>query len=148
MTIDFDDMMPGRVFQLGSVVVTAEEIVEFGTRFDPQPFHTDPATAAESVFGGLIASGWHTCSLFMRLYVDAVLADALSQGSPGVESVRWLAPVRPGDRLTGTATVEEAAPSATKPDRGTVVFTGEMTNQRGDVVMRMVARGLFGRRTA
>lgn len=146
MTLYFEDFTPGRVFELGTVAVTADEIIEFATRYDPQPFHTDPEAAQQSAFGGLIASGWMTCGLYMRLYVDAVLADAASQGSPGVEEVRWLAPVRPGDRLTATSTVEEATPSATTPNRGTVLMRSEMTNQDGVVVMRMRGRGLYGRR--
>lgn len=146
MTVYFEDFVPGRVFELGSVDVTAEEIIEFATRYDPQPFHTDVEAAKASTFGGLIASGWHTCSMFMRLFVDNLIHDADSRGSPGVEQVRWLAPVRPGDRLTATATVEEAVPSATKPGRGTVTLRSELTNQDGVVAMRMLAKGMYGRR--
>ena len=144
MTRYFEDFSPGQRFDLGSVVVTEDEILDFARQFDPQPFHTNPEAAAQSPFGGLIASGWHTASLFMRLYADAVLAGADSQGSPGVETMRWLAPVRPGDRLTGTSIVDDVVPSSSNQQRGTAVITSEVTNQDGVVVMRLTARGLFG----
>src|SRR5690606_17077669 len=111
----FEDLTPGRAFDLGAVTVTEDEIVEFATRFDPQPFHVDPAAAAESPFGGIIASGWHTCAMCMRLLVDGLMNQTISLGSPGVEQIRWLAPVRPGDRLSARTTVEDARPSSTKP---------------------------------
>ncbi len=142
----FDDFAPGQVLELGSVTVTEDEIVEFARRFDPQPFHVDPDAAKESVFGGLIASGWHTGAMWMRLYVDAMLGGASSHGSPGIEELRWLAPVRPGDTLAGRLTVLETTPSERRPDRGTVRIRGEMVNQDGVTVMSMVSRGHFGRR--
>lgn len=142
----FEDFPPGTVLELGSVTVTREAIIEFATQFDPQPFHTDEEAAADSPFGGLIASGWHTGSLWMRLYADSVLADSDSRGSPGLENVRWRAPVRPGDTLTGRTDVVDAAPSKTDPTRGTIFTESSMTNQDGVVVMTMSARGMFGRR--
>jgi acyl dehydratase len=144
----FEDFEPGQVVELGSHLVTEAEIVEFAERWDPQPFHVDPEAAAGSVFGGLIASGWHTCALWMRLYVETTLDGAASMGSPGVEELRWLAPVRPGDTLQGRLTVLETTPSARRPDRGTVRIRGEMVNQDGVVVMTMTSRGHFGRRGA
>jgi acyl dehydratase len=144
----FEDFEPGQVYELGSRTVTEAEILEFARQFDPQPFHLDPEAAKESVFGGLIASGWHTGAIWMRLYVDAMLGDAASRGSPGVEELRWLAPVRPGDTLTGSLTVLDVTPSATRPDRGTVRIRGELTNQDGVTVLRMTSRGHFGRRDA
>jgi len=146
VTLYFEDLVPGRVFELGTIDVTAEEIIEFAMKYDPQPFHVDPEAAADSPFGGLIASGWHTCALFMRLLFDGILHDSSSQGSPGMDELRWLAPVRPGDRLSGVSTVEVASPSATKPNRGTVLLRSEMTNQDGVVVLRMRGRGMYGRR--
>ena len=146
MTIYFEDFVPGRVFELGTVDVTADEIIEFASKYDPQPFHIDPIAARNTPFGGLIASGWHTCALYMRLLFDGLLHDSSSQGSPGMEELRWLAPVRPGDRLSAASTVVEATPSATKPNRGTVILRSEMTNQDGVVVLRMVGRGMYGRR--
>jgi acyl dehydratase len=144
----FEDFEPGSVHDLGSHTVTAEEIVAFARQWDPQPFHVDPAAAEASVFGGLIASGWHTGSLWMRLYVDSMLGDSAGRGSPGIEELRWLAPVRPGDTLTGRLTVLEASPSERDPTRGTVRIRGEMVNQDGVTVLSMVSRGHFARRDA
>jgi acyl dehydratase len=146
VTLYFEDFPPGRVFELGTVKVTEDDIVEFASRFDPQPFHTDPVAAARTPFGGLIASGWHTCSLFMGLYVREVLGDVAGHGSPGVEEIRWLHPVRPGDELTGRAEVTGARLSERNPARGTITVRCEMINQHGEVVMRMSALGLYGRR--
>ena len=142
----WEDFEPGQVLQLGSVDVTEQAIVEFARQFDPQPFHVDPAAAAESVFGGLIASGWHTGAMWMRLYVDSMLGSAAARGSPGIEELRWLAPVRPGDTLQGRLTVLETTPSERRPDRGTVRIRGELVNQDGVTVLSMVSRGHFGRR--
>jgi acyl dehydratase len=143
----FEDFAAGQVVELGSHAVTEEEILDFARRFDPQPFHVDPDAARESVFGGLIASGWHTGAMWMRLYVDSLLGTASAQGSPGIEELRWLAPVRPGDTLSGRLTVLETTPSERRPDRGTIRIRGEMVNQDGVVVMSMVSRGHFGRRS-
>jgi acyl dehydratase len=141
----FEDFEPGQVFELGTRTVTEEEIVDFARRWDPQPFHLDPEAAKDSVFGGLIASGWHTGAMWMRLYVDAMLGPS-SMGSPGIEELRWLAPVRPGDTLRGRLTVLETTPSERQPGRGTIRVVGEMVNQDDTVVMRMTSRGHFGRR--
>jgi len=130
----------------GSHTITEDEIVRFAQEFDPQPFHTDPA--AEGPFGGLIASGWHSAALYMGMFVRNVLLDSASLGSPGVEELRWLVPVRPGDVLTGRSRVAEAWPSERDPRRGTIVGEHELVNQDGDVVMRMRARGFFARRPA
>jgi acyl dehydratase len=143
----FEDIEPGEVYELGTRTVTESEIVAFAREWDPQPFHTDPEAAKGSVFGGLIASGWHTGSMWMRMYVDTMLGSA-ARGSPGIEELRWLAPVRPGDTLSGRLTVLEATPSATRPDRGTIRIRGEMVNQDGVTVMSMTSRGHFGRRPA
>ncbi len=142
----FEDFTAGDTYEFGSHTVTAAEIVEFSTRYDPQPFHVDEAAATQGPFGGLIASGWHTGALFMRMYVDAILSGAVSMGSPGVEELRWRVPVRPGDTLRGRATIVEATSSSTRADRGTVLARLEALNQRDEVVMSMLARGFFGRR--
>jgi acyl dehydratase len=142
----FEDFEPGEVYELGSTLVTEDDIVAFAREFDPQPFHVDPQAATESVFGGLIASGWHTCAMWMRLYVDSMLGGTSGQGSTGIEELRWLAPVRPGDTLHGLLTVLDATPSARRPDRGTVRIRGEMVNQDGVTVLSMVSRGHFARR--
>jgi acyl dehydratase len=144
----FEDFAAGEVFELGSHQVTEAEIVEFAERWDPQPFHVDPEAAAESVFGGLIASGWHTGAMWMRMYVDSMLGGPSSQGSPGIEELRWLAPVRPGDTLHGRLTVLDATPSERRPERGTVRIRGEMVNQDDVTVMSMVSRGHFAQRGA
>ena len=143
----FDDFEPGQVYELGSKVVSEDEIVAFARQFDPQPFHLDPEAAKDSVFGGLIASGWHTGAMWMRLYVDSLLGGASGQGSSGIEELRWLAPVRPGDTLSGRLIVLEATASESHPDRGTVRIRGEMVNQDGVTVMSMVSRGRFARRS-
>lgn len=142
----FEDFAPGQVYELGSVEVDEEEMIAFARRFDPQPFHVDPGAAAASPFGRLIASGWFTGSLFMRLYVDALLTDAASHGSPGLEELRWLHPVVAGDVLSGRFTVLDTRPSSRRPDRGTILFQGEAVNAEGTTVLRMRGRGLFGRR--
>jgi acyl dehydratase len=143
----YEDFTVGEVTDLGPVGVSEEEIVEFASRYDPQPFHIDPEAAKSSPFGGLIASGWHTTALFMGMFVRGILLDAASLGSPGVEGIRWTAPVRPGDRLTARVTVTDVQPSANTPGRGTVFTTSEVFNQDGTVVLRMKARGFFARRT-
>ena len=145
-TYYFDDLTVGSVVDLGSKTVSEEEILRFAREFDPQPFHIDPQAAKDSIFGGLIASGWHTCSIAMRLMVDGLLANSSSLGSPGVEQIRWTRPVRPGDTLHAAVTVLEFRPSQSKPDRGTVKIRTEVTNQHGEQVMWMESFGMFARR--
>ena len=142
----WEDFAVGDVTEVGPVTVTEDEIVEFARRFDPQPFHIDPEAARASPYGGLIASGWHTTALFMGMFVRAVLLDSASLGSPGVEEIRWLAPVRPGDTLRGRSTITDLRESSTDARRGTVFTTNEVVNQDGVVVLRMKARGFFARR--
>ena len=142
----WEDFQVGETVELGPVDVTEEDVLEFAQRFDPQPFHVDPVAAKDSPFGGLIASGWHTTALFMGMFVRGVLLDSASQGSPGVDGIRWLAPVRPGDRLRGRVTVTDVQPSSTNPTRGTVYTTNEVFNQDDELVMTLQARGFFARR--
>ena len=142
----FEDFPPGSVFELGSYTVERDELLDFARRYDPQPIHIDEEAAANGPFKGLIASGWHTGSIFMRLFVEGILNDTDGRGSPGVEELRWRHPVRPGDTLTGTVTVAEAYPSERDPTRGTIVTSSELRNQDGVVVMTLRARGLYGRR--
>lgn len=146
--IAFEDLVPGRVFDLGTTVVDRDEMVAFARRFDPQPFHVDPGAAAAGPFGGLIASGWHTCALMMRLLADEYLSPVSSLGSPGVDELRWVAPVRPGDELTLRTTVAEARPSRSKPDRGLVRTHVELLRQDGTVVLTMTAMNLVRVRPA
>jgi len=142
----FEDFKIGEVTEVGPVDVTEDEIVEFATRFDPQPFHIDPEAATSSPFGGLIASGWHTTALFMGMFVRGILLDSASLGSPGIEELRWTAPVRPGDTLSGRSTITDVRPSESNPARGTVFTTNEAFNQDGERVLMFKARGFFARR--
>lgn len=142
----FEDFPVGDVFELGSATITRESIIAFASQYDPQPFHVDEERARESVFGGLIASGWQTAAVFMRLFVDNLLSDAASMGSPGLDEIRWLKPVRPGDTLRARFTVLDAKPSTRKPDRGTVQSFCEMVNQRDEVVMSLKGLHILGRR--
>lgn len=144
----FEDFRPGEVVELGEVMVTEEEILEFAHRYDPQPIHIDPEAAREGPFGGLIASGWHTGALFMRLFATEFLNRAASLASPGLEELRWLRPVRPGDVLRGRYQILEAVPSANQPGRGTLRGRGELVNEQGEVVLRLVARNHFKTRAA
>ena len=143
----FEDFQAGQVVELGTHTVSEEEIVAFARQWDPQPFHVDTEAARGSVFGGLIASGWHTGAMWMRLYVDSLLGSGSGQGSSGIEELRWLAPVRPGDTLSGRLIVLETTSSERHPDRGTIRLRGEMVNQDGVTVMSMVSRGRFARRS-
>ena len=144
----WEDFPVGSEAEHGSVEVTADEIVAFAERYDPQPFHVDPAAAAGGPFGGLVASGWHSAALYMGLFVRSQLLGSASMGSPGVEELRWLVPVRPGDVLTGRSRVVDAWPSPGNPGRGTIVGEHELVNQRGELVLRMRARGPLARRPA
>lgn len=142
----FEDYVPGSVYEYGDVTVTEAEILEFAGRFDPQPMHVDPAAAAEGAYGGLIASGWHTTALMMRLYADHYLSRVASLGSPGIDELRWPAPVRPGDRLRLRVEVQDARPSRSRPDRGLVRTHTELRNQRGETVLSLTAMNLLRRR--
>ncbi len=138
-----EDFVEGDVHEFGPSTITEDEIVRFGRQFDPQLFHTDPEAAKKTVYGGLIASGWHTCGLFMRLFVEHYLPGPASLGSPGVDELRWLKPVRPGDELTLRITVHKVKPSRSKPDRGVLFSFCEMVNQESDVVSTMMAMNLI-----
>jgi acyl dehydratase len=142
----FEDFAVGEVLSFGSHTMTFEEIVAFATQYDPQPFHIDPDAARASIYGGLIASGWHTCAVMMRLAVDAHRRiGAAGVGSPGIESCRWLKPVRPGDTLTGRGVVLETWPSRSRPI-GFIRRRMEMTNQRGETVLTLVGVSMYQRR--
>ncbi len=144
--IYWEDLTAGSERELGTTSVTAEEIKDFAEQFDPQPFHLDEVAGRHSVFGGLCASGWHTCSLAMRLTVDNLLNESSSMGSPGLENLRWLKPVYPDDRLTLRHTVVESRPMRKRPEAGLVQSRWELFNQDGDKVMQMEGWGMFGRR--
>ncbi len=135
----FEDYEPGAVHEFGSITADEAEMIAFAKRFDPQAFHTDPEAAKKTHFGGLIASGWFTASLFMRMFVDHYLTHVASLGSPGVDELRWHKPVRPGDRLSMRITITETKRSRSKPDRGLVRSQIEVLNQDHEVVMSMKA---------
>jgi acyl dehydratase len=145
-TYYFEDLTLGATVDLGKKTVSEEEILRFAREFDPQPFHVDPEAAKESIFGGIIASGWHTCSIAMRLLVDGLLSHSSSLGSPGVEQIRWVKPVRPDDTLHAVLTVQEVRHSQSKPDRGTARIRIDVTNQADELVMWMESFGMFAKR--
>ena len=142
----FEDFKPGEVLQLGHHAITRDEIVTFARQFDPQPFHIDEDAARETMFGGLIASGWHTGSLMMRLFCDGLIKDTASLGSPGIDEMRWIKPVRPGDTLALRVTTTECVPSRSKPDRGIVRSLLELHNQHGELVVSIRGMNLIRRR--
>ncbi|MDA5284867.1 MaoC family dehydratase [Streptomyces sp. NPDC054904] len=144
----FEDFRTGDVHELGTITVTADEVLEFGKRFDPQPFHTDPDLAARSAFGGLIASGWHSASMFMRRYVDGLLAYSACTGSPGVDEIRYLRPVRPGDVLTARVEILGSRPSPFNATTGVVQPKCTLVDQEGRVVFSMILHSIFRRRPA
>jgi acyl dehydratase len=142
----WEDFPVGDTVEMGSHRFTEEEIIAFARQFDPQPFHTDPEAARNSFFKGLIASGWHTCAIAMRLMVDKYVARSASLGSPGLDNIRWLAPVRAGDTVSYRRTITAARVSESKPGVGLVQSRWEAVNQRGETVMTMEGWGMFGRR--
>ncbi|MFF9478351.1 MaoC family dehydratase [Streptomyces sp. NPDC014733] len=144
----FEDFPVGSVYELGSCEITAADIIEFGTKFDPQPYHIDEESGKASPFRGLIASGWHTASLFMRLYVDSLLLDSAAVGSPGVDDLRWLRPVRPGEVLHGRLTVVDSAPAPFRPECGVLRKRGVMRDAEGRPVLKLLLFSMVLRRPA
>jgi len=144
----YEDFVEGASLDLGTKVVTAEEIVAFASEFDPQPMHLDEEAGRQSILGGLSASGWHTCAMFMRMLCDAFLLDSTSQGSPGIDSVRWKSPVLAGDTLKGRVTVLGKRTSKSRPRLGFVSMRTELVNQRGESVFELENTGMFLTREA
>ena len=144
----WEDFEVGKVREFGHCEVTREAVLEFASRYDPQPFHLDDSAAAASLFGKLAASGWHTAAMAMRMMCDGYLLESASMGSPGVERLAWPAPVFPGDVLRMRTTVLESRPLASRPAVGLVRSRSEVLNQNGQVVMTMEGVGFFGRRGA
>lgn len=142
----FEDYVEGAVHSYGSAMVDPDEQMAFSKRFDPQTMHIDPEGAANGPFGGIIASGWYTAGLMMRMLVDHFLTHVASMSSPGLDELRWLKPVRPGDVLSVRTTILKATPSRSKPDRGAVTTFNEVINQNGEVVMSLKAVNIIGRR--
>lgn len=143
----WEDMAVGQVRELGHITPTREEVIAFATQFDPQPFHLDDEAAKASVFGALSASGWHTCAMAMRLMVTGFLHETSSLGSPGLENIKWLKPVFPGDTLRLQSTVLETKPMSKRHDVGMTRNLWEMFNQHGDKVLHMEGWGMFRRHT-
>jgi acyl dehydratase len=144
----FEDFPVGMALEISGPTLTKDSILEYARRYDPQPFHVDEEAAKQSLFGGLIASGWQTVSLCMRMICDSYLIESASMGSPGVKEVSWTQPVRPGDTLKLKMTVLEAKASRSKPDRGMVLHRWEVFNQNQELVMHMEGYGMFKRRAA
>ena len=144
----WEDFPVGHQLDFGGMVVTAEDVVAFARQFDPQPFHVDAEAARDSLFGGLCASGWHTCAMAMRMMCDEYLLDSASLGSPGIDNLRWLAPVFPGDTLRVRYEVQQARPMASRPGIGLIRSRWQVYNQHGQDVLEMEGWGMFRRREA
>jgi acyl dehydratase len=142
----WEDFREGEVREFGGVTVKRDDIVRFAAEFDPQPFHLDETAAQNTLYGGLIASGWHTAAMAMRMMCDAYLLRSASLGSPGIDSLKWLHPVRPGDTLSMRLRVLEARPLESRPGVGLVKSRHEVLNQDQRVVMQMEGYGMFRRR--
>lgn len=142
----FEDFAPGQVRDMGTHAFAEDEIVAFARQYDPQRFHVDPDAARDTPFGGLIASGWQTCCVLMRKMVDAYIGESRCVGSPGLDSLKWLKPVRPGDRLAFRSTVLEARPSGSRPTLGLVRFRWEALDSAGTVVLSLEGWQLFQKR--
>ncbi|MBV8186472.1 MAG: MaoC family dehydratase [Alphaproteobacteria bacterium] len=144
----WDDYEVGAKYPLGSTLFTADEIVAFAREYDPQSFHVDPEAARQSLFGGLIASGWHVVAKLMRLFVDNYVDQRTALGSPGVDEVRWLKPVRPGDTLTAWLECAGKAPSKSRPEMGVVHEHWRATNQKGELVLTLRGVNMVRRKPA
>lgn len=148
MKMAFEDFQVGQVREFGGRTVGRDEVLQFAAAYDPQPLHLDEAAAEASVLGGLSASGWHTCAMVMRMMCDDYLLNSTSQGSPGIDNLRWLRPVRPGDTLRVRMTVLEARESKSRPQIGLIRSSWAVFNQHGEQVLSMEGWGMFGRRDA
>ncbi len=142
----YEDFHVGDVIDVGSISISEAEIIAFARQYDPQPMHTDPRAASFTIYGGLIASGWLTVALFMRLLVENLVAKTSSLGSPGVEELRWPLPVRPGDTLSGSMEILDTRVSNSRPTMGIVRWRGSVRNQDGKLVMSLIGTNFFGRR--
>jgi acyl dehydratase len=141
-----EDFPVGERRRLGTTHVAEADVIRFATEFDPQPFHIDAEAAKHSIYGSVIASGWHTCAMTMRVLVDSYLKESASMGSPGIDELRWLKPVRPGDTLTVFSTADDITFSKSKPDRGILTSVTEVENQHGEVVLTMRGKSMMKRR--
>ena len=141
--IYYEDLEIGQKIKLGSIKVSKKEIISFAEKFDPQPFHTNEIKAKESIFGGLCASGWHTCSLFMRILYDGFLINSAALGSPGMDAIRWLKPLRPGDTITGIGEVIKKRPSKSRPEIGSLIINYEVFNKNNELIMTLIGISIF-----
>ncbi len=146
--VHWEDFTPGEVTEFGPRLVTREEIIAFAAEFDPQPMHLDEEAASATMLGGLAASGWHACCILMRMISDGYLVGTSFMGAPGIEEVKWLAPLRPGARITVRATVLETRVSRSRPEMGFVKFRYELIGEAGMPVMALIVSPMFGRRAA
>ena len=144
----WEDFSPGQVADCGSRLITREEIIAFAAEYDPQPMHLDEHAGRATLLGGLVASGWHSCCILMRMMSDDFIGQADFLGSPGVEEVKWLAPLRPGERISARATVLETRPSRSRPDIGFVKFRCELIDAAGKPLLSLIVSPMFGRRSA
>jgi len=142
----FEDVQVGDVMRFGRYDVTREEIIEYARQFDPQPFHLDEEAAKASMFGGLIASGWHTGAMLMRMVAEHMTPVHATSGAMGFDDLKWLRPVRPGGVLTVESEIREKIESRSRPDSGTVKIESRVSNQRGEVVMSLVSLVIYLRR--
>jgi acyl dehydratase len=147
-TLYWEDFSAGQSFELGSRTLDRDDIVAFAREYDPQPFHVDEAAARRSIYGGLIASGWQTGSIYMRLLYDGLISRTAGLGSPGLDELRWLAPVRPGDTLTARLFIDGVRTSNSRPDRGFIMTRGEVANQHSETVLSLKAAMMIRRRHA
>ena len=143
-----DDLAPGQRFTSPGLTLTEAKIIDFAWRYDPQPFHLDANAAASSPYGGLIASGFQSLAVCFRLFIQSGILAESSMGSPGIDELRWLAPVRPGDTLHSEIEVLEVRPSNSKPDRGIARLKYQAVNQRGEAVLGFIVNHLLRRRPA
>ena len=141
--IYYEDLEIGQKIKLGSINVSKKEIISFAEKFDPQSFHTNEIKAKESIFGGLCASGWHTCSLFMRILYDGFLINSAALGSPGMDAIRWLKPLRPGETITGIGEVIKKTPSKSRPEIGSLIINNEVFNKNNELIMTLIGISIF-----
>ena len=141
--LHYEDFEVGSVAEFGDRTVTQDEIIAFALKYDPQPMHTDPVAARESVFGGLVASGWHSCAILMRMMCEGWILKGASLGSPGIERCSWLVPVRPGDRLHVRRRIDSRRRSGKRPELGFVLMTAELVKADGTVALELISNGMY-----
>ena len=144
--IYFEDLNIGKKILIGPISVSEKEIIEFAKKFDPQPFHIDVEKAKESLFGNLCASGWHTCSLYMRMLYDGLLINLASLGSPGMNEIRWIKPLFPNETINGVLTIISKTPSKSKPSIGTMVIDSKVFNSKKELIMTMQSISIVKKR--